>query len=1135
MPDDPRIQQLLEELLATDSTPEAVCKSCAELLPAVRERWQRVVRTRAELDAMFPPESGSGSGGRPVPTGDVPLPDVPGYEVEAVLGAGGMGVVFKARHVRLNRVVALKMALAGAYAGAHERERFQREAESIAALRHPNVVQVHDVGDSDGKPYFTMEYVEGGSLAEKLAGTPLPAGAAAALVADLAAAVHAAHSAGIIHRDLKPGNVLLTADGTPKISDFGLARRLGGQAALTRTGAGLGTPSYMAPEQARGTAAAVGPPADVYALGAILYETLTGRPPFRAESSAETVHQLLNQDPVPPSRLNGKVPRDLETICLKCLRKEPQLRYATADALNDDLRRVLRGDPIAARPEGRTRRAIRAARRRPTLVVGAAAGALLAALVLAGGVWLLFDRAVVERAVADDLTEIDDRLQKRSFGEARAAIERAQARLGSRESPALRRQLHQRLRDCDLADRLEGINLDSAIVIDSLAGFEQADKNYDEAFGEHGIGRHGDDPEAVAARVRASRLRATLLAALDRWSVVIRTPGRVEWVLKVADLAEPDRTPWRKDARDADLRRDRKALLGLIARARVEEESAVLLLAISSALRENNKLEPGRAGQREFDRIRIQDSEHQIPFLTRVQRAHPNDLWANIYLGYALVLGNKPDEAVRYFQAVVALRPRWQIGHHSLGLALGAPASSRGPERFEEAVAYFRKALELEPNSAKTNHSLAEVLGAAGRHDEAIAQVAIALRFNQDVGKLRFILAASLKAKGRIEECLVQYRLALALEPDNPLVLNGYRAALLQAGRWGELRPVWGKLLDGDRPAHSDWYGYAELCLFLGEEGEYRRARRALLDRFDASDFPTIAERTARACLLRPASGEELNKVVALADRAARTDPKKAGALHPYYQFVKGFAEYRQGNFERAIAVMRGDASKMSGPLPQLVLSMALHRINKEAEARTVFAAAMLTHEWREGKGDMPDGWIRHVIRREAERLIVPNLAALVGGQQRPRDNDERLALIGVCRFENRFAALARIYAEAFAADPKLAGAHRLAAARVAVQAGCGHGTDAGSLGEAERRDWRAQARKWLGEDLSGAITVLDQDFNKLRTLVNQAFARWLNEPELAGIRDPAELEKLSAGEKAECQELWAKVRAVLESTSKPK
>ena len=335
------------------------------------------------------------------------------------------------------------MTLAGSYAGPHERERFRREAEAVAALRHANIVQIYDVGDWAGRPYFTMELIEGGSLAQRLAGVPQPAHEAAALLATLAEAVHAAHQGGIVHRDLKPANILFTPDGTPKITDFGLARRLEGSTELTLSGVPLGTPSYMAPEQARGQSRAIGPAADVYALGAILYEMLTGRPPFRAESAAETVHQLLTQDPVPPSRLNGKVPRDLETICLKCLSKEPRLRYPTADALNDDLGRFLRGDAISARPEGRMRRAIRAVRRRPTLAVGGIAVALFAALVLAGGLWLLFDRAFIDRALASDLNEIEELLNKCSFTEAKAAIERAQARLGTREPPAHRLRLNQ--------------------------------------------------------------------------------------------------------------------------------------------------------------------------------------------------------------------------------------------------------------------------------------------------------------------------------------------------------------------------------------------------------------------------------------------------------------------------------------------------------------------------------------------------------------------------------------------------------------------------------------------------------------------------------------------------------------------
>src|SRR3954452_17852887 len=225
-------------------------------------------------DADTPPYRNAGA--------DLPL--IPGYDVEALLGRGGMGVVYKARHRRLNRLVAVKMLITGAHAGPNERARFQREAEAVARLRHANIVQIYDVGDHEGCPYFTMELLEGGSLAQTLAGTPQPARQAAALLTTLAEAVQAAHRAGIVHRDLKPANILLTADGTLKVADFGLARPFEGEPSLTLSGARVGTPSYMAPEQARGQARAIGPAADVYSLGAILYETLTGRPPFRAET-----------------------------------------------------------------------------------------------------------------------------------------------------------------------------------------------------------------------------------------------------------------------------------------------------------------------------------------------------------------------------------------------------------------------------------------------------------------------------------------------------------------------------------------------------------------------------------------------------------------------------------------------------------------------------------------------------------------------------------------------------------------------------------------------------------------------------------------------------------------------------------
>jgi serine/threonine-protein kinase len=309
-------------------------------------------------------------------------PEVPGYEILGELGRGGMGVVYKARQRSLGRVVALKMILTGEHAGAQELARFRAEAEALARLQHPNIVQVYDVGEHAGRPFFSLEFIEGGSLAQRLGGAPQPPAAAAQTVELLARAVHHAHERGILHRDLKPANVLVAAEGVLKITDFGLAKRVDGAAGLTATGAVMGTPSYMAPEQAQGKVKDVGPVADVWALGAMLYELLTGRPPFQAASAVDTILQVLTEEPVPPRRLNPQVPRDLETVCLKCLHKEPAKRYASALDLADDLRRFQAGEPIRARrPSVReqTRRWVRR-HRQPVLLAGIVALAVTATL-----------------------------------------------------------------------------------------------------------------------------------------------------------------------------------------------------------------------------------------------------------------------------------------------------------------------------------------------------------------------------------------------------------------------------------------------------------------------------------------------------------------------------------------------------------------------------------------------------------------------------------------------------------------------------------------------------------------------------------------------------------------------------------
>jgi eukaryotic-like serine/threonine-protein kinase len=451
-PPDDQLRQLLAGQLP-DEVGESLaahtdqCTACQRRLEQLSEdptasRWRMLLRPAGEAGD----NSQQRDGGQPAATRrapplaeegrrrlagrcPVPPPVLPSYELLEELGRGSMGVVYKARQTALKRLVALKVIVSGVWAGPDEVARFRAEAEAVAQLQHPNIVQIYEVGEHEGRPFFTLEYVEGGTLARHLCGKPLAPSTAAELARTLALAIHAAHQRGIVHRDLKPGNVLLAACGLalapardeasakphatliPKIADFGLAKRLDVESGLTHTGMIMGTPSYMAPEQAQGEVHKVGPSADTYALGAILYECLTGRPPFLAATDLQTLQQVQIQTPVAPSRLQPSVPRDLETICLKCLNKEPPKRYLSARALAEDLERFLAGRPIQARPASPLERAWKWVKRRP--VVAALLFALSVAVVLAIAVplWLNVrvrreaDNAKRHSQIAQDVVE----------------------------------------------------------------------------------------------------------------------------------------------------------------------------------------------------------------------------------------------------------------------------------------------------------------------------------------------------------------------------------------------------------------------------------------------------------------------------------------------------------------------------------------------------------------------------------------------------------------------------------------------------------------------------------------------------------------------------------------------------------
>jgi serine/threonine-protein kinase len=1070
---DPQVLGLLEEMLDSGKIPEDVCRDFPELLPEVRKRWQKFRLINEHVEALLP---GTGTPGSDdlAALGSLAgrLPEISGYEIEAVLGHGGMGVVYKARDTRLNRPVALKMLLTGAFATAAERERFLREAEAEAGLSHSHIVQVYQVGDHDGRPYFTMEFVEGGSLAQQLQGTPQPARQAAALVATLAQAVHAAHQSGILHRDLKPSNVLLAADGTPKIADFGLARRLESTANLTLSGVPMGTPSYMAPEQALGKSHDVGREADTYSLGAILYELLTGRPPFRAETAAETLQQVITQEPVPPTRLNAAVPRDAETICLKCLEKQSQRRYLSAAALADDLDRFQRGDPITARPLRGHERLMRWTRRNPSQAALAATMLALFVLAVGGGLWLAWQRAerLAERARAAQRMEtaLEQAAVFRNQGrwsEVRAALEGVASLLDTSAPADLRQRLDDARADAEMVLELEEIRLR---LSEGGAGQARpalsADQAYGQVFRNFGIDLTALEPAEAAARVRSSLIRETLLPFLHDW-LFWAEEGNGDALRALLDEADEDE--WRREFREALGANDDGKLMALARADEAIDQPPVVL--------------SGLAG-------RLVDGDHRmkaLALLREAQQRHPEDFWINYLLGYFWVQ-QRGSEAVGYCRAAVAIRPNSDKAYALLGRALRSQGDSDG------ASVAFRKALALNPYCA--------------------------------VGKE---LANAAGGRGGLEEA----------------------------------RVAWENLVSGDPPSHDAWYGYAELCLYLGNRQAYRLARERLLERFGETENDWIcAERTSQACLLLPAAGDELQRAAALADRAVAAAAHSTEPGNPYVGFVKGLAEYRQGRHAKAVPWLQDAAISLPNrPGPRLVMAMAQFQSGSPTEARQNLAVAVRDYNWNESspatRRDPPVVWVSHVLRREAEAMILPNLPAFLRGDYEPQDNQERLALLGVCQSEGRCGAAARLYADAFAADPELAddlttecirrirapehpekpievfnAACRYHAARCAALAGCGLSRDAAQFNDAERTGWRHQAREWLQADLAAWTRMLDSDSPVAQDLATRMLEQWQVDPDLAGLRDPGALEELSPDERKDCLAVWNEVAARLSS-----
>src|SRR4051794_34270816 len=421
-------------LALPSDAPQGLCPAClmaAAMAPSDTEATQASAGesgTVADPDVTTDPPAG---GTAPLTAGPAGAAEAApaviryfgDYEVHAEIGRGGMGVVYRARQVRFNRPVALKLIRAGVLAGDDELRRFQNEVEAVALLDHPGIVPVYEGGEHDGRRYFSMKLVQGGNLAGRLDSYRDDPRAAAALLAEVAEAMHHAHLRGVLHRDLKPANVLVDDAGRPHVTDFGLAKRVEADAELTETGAILGTPAYMAPEQALGRRGSITTATDVHGLGAVLYSLLTGRAPFGGDSVVDTLTKVKERPPEPPRKFNAKVPRDLEVICLKCLEKDPRRRYSSAQALADDLRAWLENRAIVARPVGPIERTALFVRRQPSLAAAYGLTAAVLALGVFGGslawLWRAAEKArtVAEGAKADALAARDEEARSRALSE----------------------------------------------------------------------------------------------------------------------------------------------------------------------------------------------------------------------------------------------------------------------------------------------------------------------------------------------------------------------------------------------------------------------------------------------------------------------------------------------------------------------------------------------------------------------------------------------------------------------------------------------------------------------------------------------------------------------------------------------
>jgi tetratricopeptide (TPR) repeat protein len=872
------------------------------------------------------------------------MPPVSGYEILEVLGRGGMGVVYKALHLGLKRLVALKTILSQPGSRKHELARFRIEAEAVARLQHPNIVQIYEVGEwqADGtaapQPFLALEFVDGGTLGQRLALGPLAPRAAAELAETLARAIHTAHLRGIVHRDLKPANVMLAHSDPihgvrlgispdesghyqPKITDFGLAKLLDTESGQTRTGEVLGTPSYMAPEQAHGRVREVGPVTDVYAIGAILYHALTGKPPFRGTNAFETMVQVLQREPAPPSELQPKMPRDLETICLKCLHKDGGRRYGSAVELANDLRRFLQGEPIHARPLGVGERVIKWTRRRPALAGGVLAGLL--AMIGATGGFVLYLNAALDHARKEwqNQSERAQRAERHSEVQDLVLGAEAAARAHDWSGAALRAaQALRRLGDeddgSDLRQRAAEVQDQAEQQLRDQTHLTQFKKHRSEALSRWGLlagGASSADLEEVEAAARAALTKFQVdpeagdaltlsanFAEADKAAVVA---GCYELLLMLADAVASPRAGRHSDpplqpTRQAVGILKRAARLGLVTQAYYRRLTKYLTLlgdepGARQAARQAASAPPAGAldyflsGQERYQSGQMESGQMDFE---RALLAEPDHFWARYFQALCQLRLHRAEPAVASFTACLSQDPNFIW----LYVLRGSAHLERGD--LAAAEADFDSALARRPD-ADARYGIyanrATLRLRQGRLTDAIADLGAAIELKPDHYQAYFNLAQVYRQQKDWNAAAGQLRLALEKAPELATLYRVRAQLALERGDPKAAESDFRQAIQRETAAAARAEDYFEIGRLLQRNQECAQALQA----YDAA----LRERPDHPSALRGKSEmlvelKRFPEAVEALDRSLRIGPASAGAHH-----LRGLARTRTGDYRGAL------------------------------------------------------------------------------------------------------------------------------------------------------------------------------------------------------------------------------------------